>query len=85
MKGNYSGAANILTPADNGFYTILAKSTENIYSELLAPDGNVLISDSIYRCSSSWKGSTRIHLGYRTGQVTVDQKESYDFHWDLHS
>ncbi|MDE7246298.1 MAG: hypothetical protein K2N43_00250, partial [Lachnospiraceae bacterium] len=80
---NYSGATYILTPTNNGGYTILAKNTENIYSELLAPDGTVLISDSIYRGSSSWKGGTRIHLGYRAGQVTVDQKEVYDFHWDL--
>lgn len=80
---NYSGATYILTPADNGVYTILAKNTGNIYSELLAPDGTVLISDSIYRGSSSWKGGTRIHLGYRAGQVTVEQKESYDFHWNF--
>lgn len=80
---NYSGATYILTPTDSGIYTILAKNTENIYSELLAPDGTVLLSDSIYEGSSSWKGGTRIHLGYRAGQVTVDQKEVYDFHWDL--
>ena len=80
---NYSGATYILTPTDSGVYKILAKNTKNIYSELLAPDGTVLLSGSIYGGASSWKGGTRIHLGYRAGQVTVDQKESYGFHWDL--
>ena len=40
---NYSGATYILTPADNGTYSILAKKTGNFYSELIAPDGNVRI------------------------------------------
>ncbi|MCM1153828.1 MAG: hypothetical protein NC392_00580 [Roseburia sp.] len=80
---NDSGATYILTPTNSGIYTILAKNTRNIYSELLAPDGTVLLSDSIYQGSSSWKGGVRIHLGYRAGQVTVEKKESYNFHWDF--
>lgn len=82
---NYSGATYILTPTDSGIYTILVKNTENIYSELLAPDGTVLLSSSIYGKdgSTSWRGGTRIHLGYREGQVTVEKEESYGFHFDL--
>ncbi|MCM1426931.1 MAG: hypothetical protein NC118_10025 [Eubacterium sp.] len=80
--GNTSGATYILTPTNSGIYTILAKNTKTFYHELLAPDGTVLLSDSIYQGPSSWKGGVRIHLGYRAGQVTVEKEESYNFHWD---
>lgn len=80
---NYSGATYILSRNEQGIYTVLAKNTHDIYSELLAPDGTVLLEDSIYRGASSWKGGTRIHLGYRNGEIVVDKTEHYWFHWDL--
>lgn len=78
------GAVYILSPAEEGGYTILAENTDfrGGYTDILAPDGTELLSLG-YNAPSSWKGGVRLHLGYREGQIVVDKKESYDFHWDL--
>lgn len=78
------GAVYILSPAEEGGYTILAENMDfrGGYTDILAPDGTELLSLG-YNAPSSWKGGVRYHLGYREGQIVVDKKESYDFHWDL--
>lgn len=78
------GAVYILSPAEEGGYTILAENTDfrGGYTDILAPDGTELLSLD-YNAPSSWKGGVRYHLGYREGQIVVDKEESYDFHWDL--
>lgn len=78
------GAVYILSPAEEGGYTILAENTDfrRGHTDILAPDGTELLSLG-YNAPSSWKGGVRYHLGYREGQIVVDKEESYDFHWDL--
>ncbi len=78
-------AMYILSPKDTGGYTVLARtmSLRSGYTEVLAADGTSLYSQMSYASASSWKGGVRIHLGYRNGQVVVNQWESYWFHWDL--
>lgn len=77
------GAVYILSPAEEGGYTIQAENTDfrRGYTDILAPDGTELLSLS-YVSPSSWKGGIRYHLGYREGQIVVDKEESYNFHWD---
>lgn len=78
------GAVYILSPAEEGDYTILAENTDfrKGYTDILASDGTELLSLG-YNAPSSWKGGIRYHLGYREGQIVVDKEESYNFHWDL--
>lgn len=77
------GAVYILSPAEEGGYTILAENTDfrRGYTDILAPDGTELLSLN-YNSPSSWKGGIRYHLGCREGQIVVDKEESYGFHWD---
>ena len=80
--GYLPDATYILSKNRQGIYTVLTKNTTIAYTELVAPDGTVLLEESIYRGASSWKGGTRLHLGYRDSEVVVDKMEDYDFHGD---
>lgn len=79
-----SGAFYVLSRKLDGRYTILAKNTDfrSGYTEILAPDGTELLPLVGYAGNSSWKGGCRIHLGWRGGQVVVNKREIYNFHWD---
>ncbi|MDE6203655.1 MAG: hypothetical protein K2G19_09300, partial [Lachnospiraceae bacterium] len=79
-----SGAFYIITQQDNGSFAILSKNANfrSGYTEILAPDGTELLPLLNYASASSWKGGIRIHLGFRQGEIVVDEEESYWFHWD---
>lgn len=84
LKNVGKGIFYIISPKNNGGYTILAKNSEVLrgYTEILASDGTTLLPEQGYASASSWKGGHRLHISYRNDQVLVEREESYSFHWD---